>query len=68
MVSGKEMLGASRDYIEGGLRTRARTGEIGLKDVSHLFGDEKVFFLTRRTRVRQPHIEDLCHLLSHRSK
>lgn len=65
---GTAILGASRKYIEGELKTRSRQGEIGLRDVSHLFGDEKVFFLTRRTRVRQPHIEELCQLLCNEPK
>ncbi len=65
---GTAILGASRNYIEGELKNRSRDGEVGLRDVSHLFGDEKVFFLTRRTRVRQPHIEELCQLLCHQPK
>jgi LysR family transcriptional activator of glutamate synthase operon len=65
---GTAILGASRNYIEGELKNRSRDGEVGLRDVSHLFGDEKVFFLTRRTRVRQPHIEELCQLLCHSTK
>ena len=60
---GTAILGASRNYMEGELKNMAKRGEIGLSDVSHLFGDEKVFFLTRRTRVRQPHIDELRRLL-----
>jgi DNA-binding transcriptional LysR family regulator len=60
---GTAILGASRNYMEGELKNMAKRGEIGLSDVSHLFGDEKVFFLSRRTRVRQPHIDELRRLL-----
>jgi len=60
---GTAILGASRNYIQGELKGMAKRGELGLCDLSHLFGDEKVFFATRQTRVRQPHIDDLRRLL-----
>lgn len=60
---GTAILGASRNYIQGDLKAMAKRGEIGLLDASHLFGDEKVFYLTRRSRVRRPHIEELRRLL-----
>lgn len=60
---GTAILGASRNYIQGELKSMAKRGELGLCDLSHLFGDEKVFFATRPTRVRQPHIDELRRLL-----
>lgn len=60
---GTAILGSSRNYVQGDLRAMARRGEIGLADVSHLFGEEKVFFVSRRTRVRQPCIDELRALL-----
>ncbi len=60
VTSSTAILGASRHYIQGELKSMAKGGELGLCDLSHLFGDEKVFIATR---VRQPHIDELRRLL-----